>query len=129
MTRDSRQWPIVSGVERRGAQRVTCVRFAWYQMIVDDDAGGEEHAGLEGITKTCDLSRLGIGIEVAEPLPHGALVFIEIATDQVNLSGLGRVSNSGRLPNGLYRTGIRWIVVPPNDRLLLAQLCGDDDED
>ncbi len=129
MTRDSHKKPFEEGSDRRKRRRVPYIKFAWYRTVHDTSMGSEEDPdSLEGISRTCDISRTGIGIVVARPIAVGTLVFVEIATDQTNLSGIGKVMNSARIQSGMHRVGIHWLVVPPNDELLLGQMCEEDDQ-
>ena len=129
MIRDSQESPIAKGSDRRQNRRANYVKFAWYGTVHDASIGSEEEPDCpEGISKTCDISSTGIGIQVADPIALRTLVFIEIATDQANLRGVGKIANSWQVQSGLHRVGIRWLVVPPNDQLLLGQLSGEDDQ-
>ena len=69
----------------------------------------------------CDLSETGIGLHLTQPLSVGELIFIEIASGKLNLSAVGRVIHQKATANGRYRIGVRFEVVPPNDRMALAK--------
>jgi c-di-GMP-binding flagellar brake protein YcgR len=115
-----------SGHERRSSPRVPLVRFIWYKVIKEEQQANEESR--EGISRMCDLSRTGVGIYVTQPIDAGKRVFLEVATTKENLSALGQVVNTRPTDDGLYRVGIHFIAIPPNDRLALDNLLGRDEQ-
>ena len=110
------------GSPRKIATRYTTVNFVWYQVLGDLDAVQEDV--VEGIAKSSDISTSGVGLLVPTGLPVGRLVFLEIATKTFNLSAVGKVVYSNLLEGGTQRAGIQFLVIPPNDRLLLLKHFG-----
>ena len=113
-----------SGSERRSSERISLVRFIWYKVIDEERQAGDESQ--EGISRMCDISTTGVGIYVAQPIAAGKRVFLEVSTTGENLSAVGQVANSRPTAEGLYRVGIHFIVIPPNDRFALDNLLGRD---
>jgi hypothetical protein len=105
---------------QRRAKRHTLVRFVWFRIIDEYDA---QDAPLEGIAHSCDIARGGIGVVTAHPYPLGTRLFVEIATRDRSISAVGEVVHSMPTRDENYRVGVRFVVVPPNDRILLRQLC------
>lgn len=111
------------GSERRGSRRQPLVRFVWYRVI-EEWVDEEQH--LEGIARSCDLSLTGAGLFLSRPLPREALVFLEITLARGVLSAVGRVVQATERGE-TWRVGVRFLVVPPNDRLLLRRMLLDED--
>ncbi len=109
--------------ERRKTERVLATNLVWYKVIPsnrDDRVPGEE--GIEeGICKSFDLSKGGMGLHLTNPLPVGGIVFLEIITKKNTISALGKVVHSHELSDGNHRAGIRFDVVPPNDVSSLSE--------
>ena len=105
----------------RETHRQQVVRFVWYRLL---EAEGIE---AEGVGRSCDISVGGLGMYTSRPLPQDALVFLEIATRDFNLSAVGRVRHSSPAEGDTHRVGVSFIVVPPNDRVLLKRLCEPED--
>lgn len=102
--------------ERRGAPRCLAVDFVWYKVLTPADNIEKSD---EGIFKMRDISHTGLGIYVTKPLEVGTLVFIEICSKALRLSAVGEVANIRQDAKGYYRVGIRFRVLPPNDRMAL----------
>jgi hypothetical protein len=83
----------------------------------------------EGISKTCDLSEIGIGLHTPQALPIGRMIFVEIAMQEFNLSAIGKILYSKPTTEGYHRVGVRFTIVPPNDRMLLMRHFGSHEED
>jgi hypothetical protein len=111
-----------TGPERRSEPRLTLVRFIWYKVIEEDPASGEEPR--EGISRMCDISKTGVGIQLTQPIAAGKRVFLEVSTTKENLSAVGQVAHSRPTAEGLFRVGIHFLAIPPNDRLALENLLG-----
>lgn len=101
----------------RQTHRQQVVRFVWYRLL--EGEGSEA----EGVGRSCDISVGGVGMITPRPLPLDALVFLEIATREFNLSAVGRVRHSAPADGDTHRVGVSFVVVPPNDRVLLKRLC------
>ena len=114
------------GMDQRQSRRLQSVSFIWYK-ILRDEAEQEDPAD-EGISKMCDISKSGVGLYVMRPMPVDKTVFIEITTKSFNFSAVGRIRYSRASDRGYFRIGIRFIAIPPNDRLLLSELIGGDEE-
>ena len=115
-----------SGTERRSSPRLVLVRFIWYKVIQEEWPSDQEPQ--EGISKMCDISRTGVAVQVTKPIGAGKRVFLEISTTKDNLSAVGQVTHSRPTGDGLYRVGIHFLAIPPNDRLALNNLIGADEE-
>ena len=74
---------------------------------------------VEGLARAVDLSMLGVVFVTTRPLPLGVWVFLEITSAHGNVSAVGRVRNC-RATDKQHRIGIRFKVIPPNDRSVLA---------
>jgi c-di-GMP-binding flagellar brake protein YcgR len=103
-------------LDRREAPRTLTVDFVWYKVL---DTDGDLEKSEEGIFKMRDISHTGLGLYVTKPLPVGTLVFIEICSRMLRLSAVGEVVNIRETKQGYFRIGIRFRVMPPNDRLAL----------
>jgi hypothetical protein len=104
----------------RKQRRHSLVRFVWYRPLDRDGAKRE------GVARSCDLSLSGIGIYTTRPLEPGTSVFVEIAAREFNLSAVGEVAHC-TAAGDTFRVGIAFVVLPPNDRALLRQLCASED--
>lgn len=107
--------PGASAGEQRQAPRHRTVKFAWYKAL-------DEGVEIEGVAHSCDLSRGGIGLYVSHELPSNAKVFVEVSTGEFSLSAVGKVAHVRKAKEGYFRIGISFVVVPPNDRILLDRL-------
>lgn len=124
MSHDENNQNEPSGPERRSSERISLVRFIWYKVIDEEHRADEKPR--EGISRMCDISKTGVGIYVTQPIAAGTRVFLEVSTTGENLSAVGQVANTRPTPQGLYRVGIHFIAIPPNDRLALDNLLGRD---
>lgn len=117
------------GESRRRAKRTSVISFIWYKLLDSDlDAmvSGEGIAQIktEGVAHSCDISRTGVGLYLAHPLPAEATVFIEVAGKKLNLSAIGKVVYSKKEKKGYYRVGLEFVVIPPNDLISLKKYVG-----
>lgn len=114
------------GTDRRSSPRISLVRFIWYKVIDQEQLpdGGTR----EGISRMCDISKTGVGLYVTQPIDAGKRVFLEVATTKENLSAVGQVANARPTADGLFRVGIHFIAIPPNDRLALDNLLSRDEQ-
>lgn len=111
------------GRERRKLMRHPMVSLVWYRIVEDVDI--LETKELEGISKMCDISQSGLGLYTPREIQKDKLVFLEVNTKtDGNFSAVGRVVNVSKVDETYYRIGVRFIVVPPNDHLLLRKLFG-----
>ena len=108
--------PRTPGRDKRTSVRYHIVDLTWYKTL---DVHSETDS--EGISKMCDLSETGIGLHLTQPLAIGELIFIEVASGKLNLSAVGRIIHQQGAEKGRYRIGVRFEVVPPNDRMALAK--------
>ena len=88
--------------ERRKAIRVSSLNF------INIDPGGE-NAVIHGLGRTLELNLDGATIEVADKLPVGALLELELAMGEVITSVKGEVKNVRLSESGLYRVGIQFL--------------------
>lgn len=110
-----------SGIDDRVATRHLTINFVWYKIIEDEEDSERQD---EGISKSSDLSETGVGILMTRLIPKGKKVFIEIATKNFNISAVGKIVYTKYEEEGFYRVGIQFIVIPPNDLLLLKKHFG-----
>ncbi len=104
--------------ESRRAHRSKIVKFIWYKILEElPDSTGDE-----GIAYSCDLSRTGVGIYISRSLPINKKIFLEISLGDQTLSGVGLIAYSKMGAEGKYRIGVRFLVLPPNDRILLKKV-------
>ncbi|MBW2277167.1 MAG: PilZ domain-containing protein [Deltaproteobacteria bacterium] len=129
MTIDDNKAGKAQGRERRISQRLPLVRFVWYKVIHSKKPAEGLAGSEEGICKLCDISSTGVGILVPKPIADGSQVFLEISIGEYTISSIGEVVNTRPAPNQLYRVGALFVVLPPNDRVLLNRLLEDDDQD
>jgi hypothetical protein len=99
---------IVTGVrimvekpERRKAIRVCSLNF-----INIDPA--KESPVIHGLGRTLELNLEGATLEVADKLPVGAVIELELAMGEVITSLKGEVINIHPSEPGLYRVGIQF---------------------
>ena len=111
-----------SPIERRHYKRRWAVDFVWYKVLPKH--GEDTSASAEGLSNMCDISKTGIGLYVTQNLPIGTMVFLEIGANRLNLSAVGEVVSEIRIREHYYRTGIRFKVIPPNDRMALYKFVG-----
>lgn len=117
------------GHERRNSPRLPMVRFVWYKLIDPPAAGAADPISDEGICQLCDISSTGVGILVPKPMPKGSRIFLEISFVDCTISSVGEVMNTRPARTQLLRVGVRFVALPPNDRLLLNRLLEGDETD
>lgn len=91
--------------------------FVWYVQLsvaADHPKGHLAH--------TADISGSGLGIRSTVELPVGELLFLELTGSLGNVSAVGRVVHCSLIDGTHYRVGVRFEVVPPNDRPILERL-------
>jgi c-di-GMP-binding flagellar brake protein YcgR len=125
MSRDSEKKIEASNINRRKAERHPIINFVWYKVLENNSEKLAKSP--EGISKMCDISATGIGLYVTEIVPVGKNVFMEVIADKFNLSMIGEIVHSRVEEDGYFRLGISFVVVPPNDRLLLSRMFGGSD--
>jgi hypothetical protein len=108
--------------ERRIAKRHSLVRFVWYKVLTNEF--DQLESSLEGISKSCDISETGVGLHTTSPISIDTPVFLEIATLKFNISCIGKVAYSRKSENSYFRIGVRFVLLPPNDRVLLVEHFG-----
>lgn len=118
--------PAGVSTNQRRSHRRPLVRFIWFMLIEDAlDIELDPSTPIEGIAHSCDISAGGVGITIPHRYPIAAKLFVEIAAGSFNISAVGRVAHV--MPVGEhFRLGIEFVVMPPNDRLLLKKICGGD---
>ncbi len=102
---------------QRQRKRHATTLFVWYVRLkaaADNPKGHLAH--------TADVSTSGLGIHSAVELPIDDLLFFELTGSQGNVSAVGRVMHCTHVEDKYYRVGVRFEVVPPNDRPILARL-------
>jgi hypothetical protein len=87
--------------ERRKAVRVHSLNF----VNIDPDRG---NTVIHGLGRTLELNLEGATLEVADELPVGAVIELEIAMGDVITPLKGEVKNIQPLASGLYRVGIQF---------------------
>ena len=116
--------PAGASTDQRRSSRRPLVRFVWFRLIEDSlEVGLDPDVPVEGIAHSCDISVGGVGITISHCYPVAAKLFIEIATGSFNISAVGRVAHIKPVGNQFF-LGIEFVVMPPNDRLLLNKICG-----
>ncbi len=117
----------ISDDERRRAARYALVHFVWFKVLKEEtDSTGDS---LEAICKISDVSETGMGLYATVAVPVGKRAFFEIVTRHFSLSCVGRFVYSSKANERYYRVGVRFSIVPPNDRLLLSQYFAGEPED
>ncbi len=123
-----RDKPITtSSLDRRSSKRHSAVDFVWYKVL--KEKGSEQYSSLEGVSKMCDISKTGIGIYVTQKLPVGQYVFLELAANKLNLSAVGEIVSDIRIKENYYRVGIRFTIIPPNDRMTLTTVLKENEKE
>lgn len=112
----------IKSEERRITKRHSLVRFVWYKVI--DKEFNQLESSLEGISKSCDISETGVGLYTTSHIPVNTPVFLEIATLKFNISCIGKIAYSRPSENNYFRVGVRFVLLPPNDRILLIEHFG-----
>jgi hypothetical protein len=99
---------IVSGVsdmaekpERRKAVRVCSLNFVNIDPV-------KENPVIHGLGRTLELNLDGATLELADKLPIGAVIEMELAMGNVITSLTGEVMNVHPTESGLYRVGIQF---------------------
>lgn len=88
--------------ERRKAVRVQSLNF----IGIDPDKGDSV---IHGLGRTLELNLEGATLEVADRLPVGAVIELELAMGEVITSLKGEVKNVQPSESGLYRVGIQFL--------------------
>jgi hypothetical protein len=87
--------------ERRKTIRVHSLNF----INIDPEKG---YSVIHGLGRTLELSIEGATLEVADELPAGAIITLELAMGDVITSLKGEVKNIQPFQSGLYRVGIQF---------------------
>jgi hypothetical protein len=87
--------------ERRRAIRVCSLNF----VNIDP---GKENPVIHGLGRTLELNLEGATLEVADKLPVGAVIELELAMGEVITSLTGEVMNVHPSESGLFRVGIQF---------------------
>jgi len=117
----------ISEEERRRALRYSLIHFVWFKVVEEDPARTEE--SLDGICKIEDVSETGMGLFATVEVPVGKTAFFEIVTRHFSLSCVGRFVYCRKVDERYHRVGVRFSIVPPNDRLLLSQYFANEEEE
>jgi hypothetical protein len=92
---------VVEKPERRKAIRVCSLNF----INIDP---GKENPVIHGLGRTLELNLEGATLEVADKLPVGAVIELELAMGEVITALQGEVINVHPSESGLYRIGIQF---------------------
>jgi hypothetical protein len=111
-----------SDEDRRRANRYRLIHLVWFKIIEKD--ASENRTSLDGICKIADISETGMGLYSAVPVPEKKMAFFEIVTKDFSISCVGEIVYARKADDRYYRIGVRFAVVPPNDRLLLSEYFG-----
>ena len=108
MLPEGKKGRIVNGVsdmaekpERRKTIRVCSLNF----INIDP---GKESPVIHGLGRTLELNLEGATLELADKLPIGAVIEMELAMGEVITSLKGEVMNVHPSESGLYRVGIQF---------------------
>ncbi|OGP52708.1 MAG: hypothetical protein A2Y65_07295 [Deltaproteobacteria bacterium RBG_13_52_11] len=88
--------------ERRKAIRVHSLNF----INIDPE---KENEVIHGLGRTLELNLEGATLEVADKLPVGAFIELELAMGEVITSLKGEIKNIQPTASGLYRVGIQFL--------------------
>jgi hypothetical protein len=88
--------------ERRNTIRVQSLNFINVDL-------GKENPLVHGLGRTLELNVAGATIEVADEIPVGAIVEVELAMGEVITSLKGKVKNVQPSESNLYRVGIQFL--------------------
>ena len=88
--------------ERRKAIRVRSLNF----VNIDPE---KQNSIIHGLGRTLELNLEGATIEVADNLPVGAVIEIELAMGDVITTLRGEVKNVQPFESGLYHVGIQFL--------------------
>ena len=102
--------------DKRDSSRCPLITFCWYSVV------GESGSDHEGLARSCDISKTGVGVVTSKAVPVGQYVFIEVATGAGQLSAIGKVMYCSPIDGGSYRVGLRLDIVPPTDMGILAAM-------
>jgi hypothetical protein len=108
--------------ERRSGQRHPFVALVWFCRLGPEDDDSKQL--IDGLAKTADVSSTGLGFDSNEPIPPGERIFLEVSVRKVSVSCVARVVHCGFRRGGRFRIGVRFLIVPPNDRLVLRTQFG-----
>lgn len=89
-------------LERRKAIRVKSLNF------INVDVG-KENPIIHGLGRTLELNLAGATLEVADEIPVGAIVEVELAMGEVITFLKGEVKNVQPSESSLYRVGIQFL--------------------
>jgi hypothetical protein len=125
MIKDSK--PPTSGRERRCSVRLPVITLVWYKTV--ESEWSDSGSAIEGVSKMCDISHNGVGLLVTQDLPLGKFVFLEVTGQKFNVSGVGVVVYKTREGKKYWRIGIRFTIIPPNDKIILDRFIQTHDQD
>lgn len=117
MSRDTDPPTKKRGRERRCSARLPVVKLVWYKIL--EDEWDDSDSSIEGVSKMCDISHNGVGLVVTQNLPLGKHIFVEVTSYKFSVSAVGVVVYNKEQGKGFYRIGIRFKIMPPNDKLTL----------
>jgi hypothetical protein len=92
---------MVEKPERRKTIRVCSLNFINIEP-------GKENPVIHGLGRTLELNLEGATIELADKLPIGAIIEMELAMGNVITALKGKVMNVHPAESGLYRVGIQF---------------------
>jgi hypothetical protein len=114
-----------SKIDRRAAKRHPMTNFVWYHLL--DEMGESAVQPVEGICKLIDISKTGVGLVNSQNLAKGKQLFMSIHTTKWRICVIAHVTYCTPLGR-LFRLGAQFAVVPPDHRILLHSLKGDDEK-
>jgi len=117
MIRDSDPPTNKEGRERRRSIRLPVINLVWYKTV--ESEWSDSGAAVEGVSKMCDISHNGVGLLTTQDLPLGKFVFLEVMGQKFNVSGVGVVVFRTKQGKNFWRIGIRFTIMPPNDKVVL----------
>ena len=103
--------------ENRAYPRVNKLYFIAYV-----NREGDEQKAPVSLGRTLNISAVGVGMEVYQPLAIGSIMEMEIGLSRENLPIFGTVVHSNELDGGKFYIGIQFDQVQPR----LAALSGDE---
>lgn len=127
MRRDTEPPSRSRGRERRRSTRLPIINLVWFKIL--EDEWEETESSMEGVSKMCDISHNGVGLVTTKDLPLSKHIFVEVTSQKFSVSAVGVVVFKTRQGPGFYRIGIRFKIMPPNDKLTLDSLIKNHDED
>lgn len=109
-----------NAVDRRRARRYAYRQLVWFKIL--EETADRTGDSVEGVSRSCDISTSGLGLISSVPMPVGKNAFLEIPAKGFKFSAMGTIVYSHRTEDDLHHVGIRFSVIPPNNRIDLDRL-------